>query len=291
MTDKPIFDFENSQVPQLKALENSYTNNELEEGIKSIFIDLFKSQIGEDAFNTFVSGVPHLGSYPLVQKYLNDDGLALLDSNMIDTATRYLLRAWKSGDVQKRGLHIAKLYLQLLFGDSAEAIQLQQPIDAPYPSGLENYKPEDGLIDGYFLTSRVNLDIDFSHSGSPIKRLTNNIQSVLPARFVPDLRFSNISTKFDIDFKFIHGGKFDSYLNGWGYLIQRYFNNPDQSNSNFKFIDDYTMKFHLDGSGELEQREIEPILNNEQEFKAIGKPKLNVFLTGSGTIKSNKDNE
>lgn len=283
MTDKPIFDFENSQVPQLKALENSYTNNDLEDGVKKIFIHLFKEHIGEESFNAFVSGVPHLGSFPLVQRFLNDDGLALLDSSMIEPATRYLYRTWKSGDVQKRGLHVVKIYMRLLFGDGAEVYQLQQPINEPYPTFLEQFDPLIGLLDEHFLTSRVNLDIDISMSTQPIKRITNSIQSVLPARFVPDLRFTNITTKFEMKTTLINWGQFSVHFFGEGYLIQKYFNNPDLSNSNFKHAHDYTMKMLLDGSGELDQSSSNT-LEGIKRFKSASKPKMTAFWSGIGYI-------
>ena len=57
-----MFDFQTSVVPQMKALQNSYTNNNLEKEVRDLFIDLFKKHLGESAFNAFVLGSPHLGS-------------------------------------------------------------------------------------------------------------------------------------------------------------------------------------------------------------------------------------
>lgn len=290
MTNDPIFDFDSSQVPQMQALENSYTNNDLEKEIKELFLHLFKSKIGEDTFNAFVLGAQHLGSYPLVQKSLNSDGIALLNPEMAEIATRYLYRTWKSGDVQKRGLHIVRMYLRLLFGLGAEVSQLQQPRNEPYPSGLEPFDPKIGVKDGYFLTSRVNLDIDLSYSGLPVKQLTNNIQSVLPAKFLPELRFANITTKFEHELLFINFGQFTFHFIGTGYLIQKYFNNPDQSKADFKFIDDYTRTSLLVGEGELSLERTKS-LNSQSILNTAGNLMVKGYWKGIGYIESKNEDE
>lgn len=196
------FDFKSSQVPQMVALEHSYTNNDMERELKELFLKLFKDMLGEDAFNAFVLGSPHLGSFNLVRKNINSDGISLLQSAVEETATRYLYRAWKSGDVQKRGLHILRMYIKLLFGNLAEVTQLQHSIHEVYPTKLVDYDPKVGLYEDHYLTSRVYVDIDSSLADESIKRIASSVQSVLPARFVPEIRFRTLTTRSTMTFHF-----------------------------------------------------------------------------------------
>ena len=150
-----MFDFQASVIPQMTPLQKSYTNNSFEREIKELFIDLFKTHLGEATFNAFVLGSPHLGSFDLVRKSINTDGISLLQSNVEETTTRYLYRAWKSGDVQKRGLHILRVYVKLLFGSLAEVIQLQHSIHEPYPTKLVEYKPGDSLLPDFRIGTKL----------------------------------------------------------------------------------------------------------------------------------------
>lgn len=197
-----MFDFQTSVVPQMKALQNSYTNNNLEKEVRDLFIDLFKKHLGESAFNAFVLGSPHLGSFDLVRKSINTDGISLLQSNVEETTTRYLYRAWKSGDVQKRGLHILRVYVKLLFGSLAEVTQLQHSIHEPYPTNLVEYKHGDPLLPDHYLTSRIYVDIDSLFADDSIKRIVSGMQSTLGARFVPEVRFRTLTTRSSMTFIF-----------------------------------------------------------------------------------------
>ena len=197
-----MFDFQASIVPQMAALQNSYTNNNFEKEIKNLFIRLFKEHLGESAFNAFVLGSPHLGSFDLVRKSINTDGISLLQSNVEEATTRYLYRAWKSGDVQKRGLHILRVYVKLLFGNLAEVTQLQHSIHDTYPINLVEYKSGESLLPDHYLTSRVYVDIDSSFADASIKRIASSVQSILAARFVPEIRFKTLSTRSSMTFLF-----------------------------------------------------------------------------------------
>lgn len=187
------FDFENSTIPSLTPLGNSFAYDDAESGLKAMFMDLFTQNLGSDTFDAFVLGTPHLGSFELVKKAINKDGISLLQSSSEETATRYLLRAWRSGDVQKRGLYLLKLYLVLQYGSSIEANQMQQLKTGTYPEDMAIYNADDGITDGYFLTSRVQVSVDYSLNDK--KSTISNIQSVCPARFVPDIQFSLVHNR------------------------------------------------------------------------------------------------
>lgn len=217
-------DFPNAQLPRLTPLEGSFAENEIEADLKRLFIDLFGSNLAADSFDANVLGSAHLGSFDLVRKSINMDGLVLLQGDREEAATRYLYRAWKSGDVQGRGLHFLRTYLQMLFPNLCEVDQLWHDKALPYPSGLCSAKPkfawwlhqvgEPGLkldgswgigkriidadegradrainTEGMYLTSRIEIALDFSVNVRSISSLMHIIRSVIPARLVPVFRF------------------------------------------------------------------------------------------------------
>lgn len=214
------FDFKSSEIPQLTALEHSFAQNNLEKEIKALFINLFKDQLGTKSFNAFVLGSPHLGDFDLVQKSINSDGISLLRSNGEEIATRYLYRAWKSGDVQKRGLHILRMYIKLLFGNLAEVTQQQHSIHEEYPTKLVDYSPEVGLLEDHFLTSRIFVDIDTSLADESIKRIASSVQSLLPARFVPEIRFRTLTTKSSMTFHFANNAGVRVHFLATGHILE-----------------------------------------------------------------------
>lgn len=217
-------DFSNAQLPRLLPLERSHAENAVEAGLKQLLIDLFKDRLAHKAFDANVLGAAHLGSFDLVRRAVNNDGLVLLQGDREEAATRYLYRAWKSGDVQGRGLHFLRTYLQMLFPGLCQVDQLWHDKALTYPTGLSSIQPkfswwlhqvgEPGLkLDGswglgrripgasegrserainpdqMYLTSRVEIALDFSASVRSIADLMHIIRSVIPARLVPVFRF------------------------------------------------------------------------------------------------------
>jgi len=217
-------DFSNAQLPRLLPLEASFSENEVEADLKRLFLDLFNARLSAGVFDANVLGAAHLGSLDLVRKAVNTDGLVLLQGDREEAATRYLYRAWKSGDVQGRGIHFLRTYLQMLFPNLCEVEQLWQDKASPYPKALYSTKPsfawwlhqvgEEGLklngswglgrrivgadesrstrtinTSGMFLTSRVEIALDFSVNVRSIASLMHIIRSVIPARLLPIFRF------------------------------------------------------------------------------------------------------
>jgi hypothetical protein len=217
-------DFPSAQLPRLTPLEGSFAENEVEADLKKLFLDLFGANLAGDSFDANVLGAAHLGSLDLVRKAVNTDGLVLLQGDREEAATRYLYRAWKSGDVQGRGLHFLRTYLQMLFPNECEVEQLWHDKESPYPTALYTTKPsfawwlhqvgEDGVkLDGswglgrrivgadesranrkvntagMFLTSRILISLDFSVNTRSIASLIHIIRSVIPARLLPVFRF------------------------------------------------------------------------------------------------------
>lgn len=134
------FDFPAARLPDAAPLRESFANGQIESELKSIFGDLF-ARISRDTFDASVLGTPHLGSFELVRRTVNHDGLVLLQGDREEAATRYLYRAWKAGDAQKRGLHFLRTYLQLLFPGETEVKQLWHYKSASYGDGFVVNEP------------------------------------------------------------------------------------------------------------------------------------------------------
>lgn len=179
-----MFDFSNAQLPRLFPLEASYTENEVESDLKNLFIDLFNQMLASDVFDVNVSGAAHLGSFDLVRKAVNTDGLVLLQGDDEEAATRYLYRAWRSCNVQGRGLHFLKTYLQLLFPNLGEVIQLWHGKNKPYPTDLRTEESEDT-----FLTSRIRVSVIGFPNADNDNRILKCINQIISARFVIKLRY------------------------------------------------------------------------------------------------------
>ena len=217
-------DFSNAQLPRLLPLEASFSENDVEADLKQMFLDIFGSTLAADVFDVNVLGAAHLGSFDLVRKAVNTDGLVLLQGDREEAATRYLYRAWKSGDVQGRGLHFLRTYLQMLFPNQCEVEQLWHDKAYPYPTALYTTKPsfawwlhqvgEPGLkldgawglgrriegvdesranrvvdTSGMFLTSRIMISLGFDVNTQSVAKLIQIIKDVIPARLLPIFRF------------------------------------------------------------------------------------------------------
>ncbi|MBP6726296.1 MAG: hypothetical protein KA132_03640 [Thauera sp.] len=215
------FDFSNAELPRLLPLENSYAENEVEADLKRLFLDLFREHLAAKTFDTNVLGAAHLGSFDLVRRAVNADGLVLMQGDREEAATRYLYRAWKSGNLQGRGLHFLRTYLQMLFPNVTDVVQLWHEKESPYPKGVvealrpktwwlhqinepglkidgtwkvngfvEGATPERGQrnteMSGLFLTSRIRISLDAGADSRPSAAVRKIIRSVIPARLVPE---------------------------------------------------------------------------------------------------------
>jgi len=188
------FDLPNAAPPQLLPLQQSFDPGDYRDAIKRLTIDLFRTYLGVDVFDANVLGMAHLGTLDLVRRFIQADGLGMLRSDREDAATRYLYRAWKKADAQKRGLHFLRTYLQLLYPNEWRVDQLEQDKSKPYP---EATRPATGRTT-HFLTSRIDILIDASSKNAPLLgSFVPTISSVLPARFVPNFavfRQANLPT-------------------------------------------------------------------------------------------------
>lgn len=112
-------DFSNSQFPSLLPLAFSHAAEGIEEELRDLFGQIFYQMLAPGVFDVNVLGAAHLGTFELVRKAMNVDGLTLLKvSTNEEPASRYLYRAWKSRSNQGRGLVFLKTFLQILFPGS-----------------------------------------------------------------------------------------------------------------------------------------------------------------------------
>lgn len=183
-----MFDFPDTQLPRLVPLENSFAADEVEAELKAIFLAQFDALLAAPLFDVNMLGAPHLGSFELVRRAVNADGLVLLQGDREEAATRHLYRAWKSGDGQGRGLHFLRTYLQLLYPNQCEVEQLWQEKATAYPTSLRSNLSA-GEQDDYFLTSRIRVLLYYGAIALEVSRLADILQAVMPARLVPEFSF------------------------------------------------------------------------------------------------------
>lgn len=219
------FDFPHSVAPVPTALAESFAENAVEADLKQLFADLYRTQLADLSFDANVLGAAHLGSIDLVRKSVNTDGLVLMRGDGEEAAVRYLHRAWKAANTEGRGLHFLRTYLNLLFPGMCEVEQLWHDKDATYPTQLLRAKPrvnywlwalgESGLkvngawkvggqrpeseleaaasyvldMSNAFLTSRIEISLDFAVQVDSLESLMHILRSVIPARMLPFFRF------------------------------------------------------------------------------------------------------
>jgi hypothetical protein len=165
-------------APDMAPLRRSHEANEVESELKALFLRLHESLVRQGEQDIATLGIPHVGSADQFARAVKADGLALLGSGE-SQALRYMFKAWRARN-PRRGLHMLKLYLQLLWPNSWECHQMWQAKGSPYPTALSK---EDG--GDHYLTSRVDVRISAGVStGGDVATVAPALRSVLPARFL-----------------------------------------------------------------------------------------------------------
>lgn len=166
----------------LAPLRNSHEANALEGELKALFMGLFDAHVrpAERVVNTV--GVPHLGDFEQVERAVKAEGLALRRRGS-EAALRYLFRSWRARN-PKRGLHMLRAYLQLLWPNAWTINQMWFDPSGTYAQNSSDlYAQQEG--ESRFLTSRVHVEIDGGATGgSDVLAVAPALRSVLPARIV-----------------------------------------------------------------------------------------------------------
>lgn len=175
----------------LAPLANSHEADQLEADLKALFIQLFEERIRPAAKRVGTSGAPHLGPFEQIEQAVKAEGLSLVRKED-EAPMRYAFKAWRARN-PKRGLHMLRIYLQMLWPNGWKAEQLWMPAGGTYPTDAvskDTYAASHGGADvsqaaGYFLTSRVNVEISGSATdGSDVLQVAGAMRSVIPARMV-----------------------------------------------------------------------------------------------------------
>ena len=175
-------------LPTAAPINASFANDDIVSAFKQLFADLFEQHLASALHDVNALGMPHLGTFDLVRRNVNADGLALLPGSSEEDATRYLYRAWRSRDSDGRGLHFLKTYLQMLFPNICELEQMMQSKHQPYPLDLYPASLHSGDPDKY-LTSRVEIILDYSTEMTDFTKLMSVFRAILPARIAPLFKF------------------------------------------------------------------------------------------------------
>ena len=156
---------------------------ELDEALRDIVSQVFEDTLRPKINDINVYGMPHLGRFEVVERFVKRDGLTLLRISD-EERMRYLFKAWKIKN-PKRGLHFLRTFLQLLYPNAWAADQMWQEKDKPYPLHLKTANEIKGKQTRYWLTSRVQVSIsDLTETGEYLLRVLPALRSVLGAKFV-----------------------------------------------------------------------------------------------------------
>ena len=175
-------DFPNAKLPSLVPLQNSFAADDVENALRNLFIDLFEEMLAEKSFDLNVIGVGHLGSLDLVRRLVNFDGLALIDGDREEVATRYLYKAWKARNRNGRGFFFLETYLQMLFPNGFAVEQMAQAKSGTYPNQLSPLSRADSTK---YSTSRVRVALDaYKATWENVLKMEPILRSIIPARLV-----------------------------------------------------------------------------------------------------------
>ena len=176
-------------VADLAPLRNSHEADQLETELKGLFMAMFAQFVrpGLDAVATV--GAPHLGDLDQLERAVKMDGISLQRA-ADEGAMRYLHKAFRARN-PKRGLHMLRAYLRVLFGDGNwELTQFWQDAALPYPTALVD-EPDIN----HYLTTRIHARVVSSGIARTPELMAQAFRSVLPARML--LSVSLIARPFE----------------------------------------------------------------------------------------------
>jgi len=181
-----MLDFHHASLPELRPLQYSFAENDVEAQLKSLFVALFQQHLATAVFDANVAGIAHLGSVDQIRSVINRDGLVLIQNDGQHAATRYLYRAWQARNTNGRGLHFLRTYLQMLYPNQWAIEPLWQHKDKPYPLHLHT-NPQNKSQ--WWLTSRVRILLYWGARAHAIAKMAGIIQAVIPARLLPEFNY------------------------------------------------------------------------------------------------------
>lgn len=170
----------------LAPLANSWNVDVLDAEFKQLVLEMFEQHLRTDERYVNVLGAPHLGPRELIEQSLAADGLSIYRGSTVGSnAGAYLLRSWRARN-PKRGLHLLKTYLQLLWPNVWTAEQMWQEKGEPYPTALVPKAEADRAT--HYQTSRVNVTLPArATTGADLNSISSGLRASVPARIVLNL--------------------------------------------------------------------------------------------------------
>lgn len=163
---------------ELSPLRESHEADQLEAELKALFLDMFEQFVRPAEAATRTLAIPQFGPADQFERAVKADGLALRHGAS-DKAMRYIYRAWRAGN-PKRGTHMLRTYLQLMWPNAWTIDQMWAKNLTPYPTELATADGGD-----HYLTSRIKVQIAAGASdGADVAEVAPTLRSVLPARMM-----------------------------------------------------------------------------------------------------------
>jgi hypothetical protein len=160
--------------------------------LRQVFARVFEQMLRPSLRDIDTLAIPQVGSAEQFELAANRSGLGIYRRDE-DEAMRYLYRSWM-GRNPRRGLHMLRLYLRLLWPGGWTCDQLWHPANKPYPTALNKAGGP-----GQFLTSRVEVNLSASDVGEmDVLRILPALLSVVPARIVLDINVETRSSPLPI---------------------------------------------------------------------------------------------
>jgi hypothetical protein len=175
--------------PGLGPLLRSHEADDVEAEFKSAVIEVFERVLRPALARIETYGMPHRGEFSVMERFVKSEGLALERQVDAEPFMRELYRAWRARN-PRRGLHLLRFYLQVLWPDKWTMQQLWHMEGEAYPYGVVESE-----VPGSFLTSRVRVFIDLgSDDGTVLSKVIGSLRSVTAARLVLEASIQELAT-------------------------------------------------------------------------------------------------
>lgn len=168
----------------LEPLNQQQEYDSLESEWRAIFIEVFEQMLAPKIRDLSHYGSPHLGSIAVMKQFTTYEGLSSLRSDVENYRLSYLLKAWRAKN-PKRGFHFLNTFLQMLYPNNFNVLQMWQEKGQPYPQVLrdEYAMRQSGLP--HWLTSRVVVEVsDWTETGDNLVKYQPELQAIIGARFL-----------------------------------------------------------------------------------------------------------
>lgn len=168
----------------LEPLVKQQEYDQLESEWRQIFITVFEQTLAPKMRDLLTYGSPHLGSLDVMKQFTTYEGLSSLRSDVYNYRLSYLLKAWRAKN-PKRGFHFLHTFLQMLYPNNFNVLQMWQQTDQPYPLVLRDEYAMKQSGHPHWLTSRVVVEVsDWTETGDNLVKYQPELQAIIGARFL-----------------------------------------------------------------------------------------------------------